>query len=112
MFNELAAEIHENAKNKGFWPDEHRDPLQVLMLIVTETAEAAEEWRNHSPGDWPINQPRLDKNMKPVGLPSEMADIIIRALDACAAWGIDIDEAIREKMICNRARPYRHGKTS
>lgn len=48
--------------------------------------------------------------LKPEGVPSEFADIIIRVLDACAAYGIDIDAAMREKMSYNRTRPYKHGR--
>lgn len=47
---------------------------------------------------------------KPVGVPSELADIIIRVLDIAAARGVDIDRAVREKMEYNVTRPYKHGK--
>lgn len=47
--------------------------------------------------------------VKPVGVPSEMADIIIRTLDACAQWGIDIDEAIRIKREYNATRGHMNG---
>lgn len=52
---------------------------------------------------------KLGVASKPIGVPSEMADIIIRVLDACAAYGIDIDRAVREKMAYNETRPMRHG---
>ena len=48
--------------------------------------------------------------MKPVGLPSEFADVIIRVLDACAAWGINIEEAIQIKMAYNATRDRLHGR--
>lgn len=47
---------------------------------------------------------------KPEGVPSELADIIIRTLDACAAWGIDIETAMREKIIYNAQREHLHGR--
>lgn len=47
--------------------------------------------------------------VKPEGIPSELADIIIRVLDTCGAWGVDIDTAVRTKLEFNRSRPYRHG---
>lgn len=47
---------------------------------------------------------------KPVGLPSELADIVIRVLDACAAWNIDIEQAIALKHNYNRTRPFKHGR--
>lgn len=53
--------------------------------------------------------PSLGFDMKPEGVPTEMADIIIRVLDAACAYGIDIDKAIAEKVAYNRTRPYKHG---
>jgi hypothetical protein len=47
---------------------------------------------------------------KPEGVPSELADIIIRTLDAAAAWGIDIDEAVRLKVAYNETREILHGR--
>jgi hypothetical protein len=47
---------------------------------------------------------------KPVGVPSELADIIIRALDAAAGWGIDLDAAVARKMAYNTARARLHGR--
>ena len=46
---------------------------------------------------------------KPVGIPSELADIIIRVLDIAAMCGIDIQQAVENKMKYNATRPYRHG---
>lgn len=57
-----------------------------------------------------LNLLRIHKvELKPAGIPSEFADVIIRVLDACAAYGIDIDKAIAEKMAYNKTRPYKHG---
>ena len=49
-------------------------------------------------------------SVKPVGVPSELADVIIRVLDACGAWGIDIVQALDEKMAYNDTRPPLHGR--
>jgi len=46
---------------------------------------------------------------KPEGIPSELADIIIRIGDFCGYYGIDLDAAIREKLEYNKSRSYRHG---
>lgn len=47
--------------------------------------------------------------LKPVGIPSEMADVIIRVLHFSGKHGIDIEQAVREKMAYNESRPYKHG---
>lgn len=51
----------------------------------------------------------LGYEVKPVGLPSELADIIIRVLDFAAQQRIDIDLAVVEKMEYNASREHRHG---
>lgn len=103
MLNELAKEIHENSINHGWWETERELP-EILALIHSEVSEVLEEYRNHK-------QPTetyflLDK---PEGIPSELADIIIRVLDYCAYAGIDIDEAVRIKHEYNKTREYKHG---
>lgn len=121
MLNDLAKEIHEVAKSKGFWNQTNgRDASEVFILIISEVIEATEEFRagrgvnetlfedSDVPGLWSTAQSERFK--KPVGVPSELADTIIRVLDACAAWGIDIEEAIRIKMEYNLTRGKLHGK--
>jgi NTP pyrophosphatase (non-canonical NTP hydrolase) len=95
--NDLAQQIHENAKAKGFWHEERSTPT-LLMLIVTELAEACEGDRN--------NIPLGEKG----ALDEELADAIIRILDMCAGKGIDIERAVRNKMAYNKTRPIKHGK--
>lgn len=46
---------------------------------------------------------------KPEGLPSELADIVIRVFDTAQAWGIDLTEAVMMKHRYNISRPFRHG---
>lgn len=163
--NELAAEIHQNSQEKGFWKgstclnrycqaNTPRHPADAILLISSECVEAYEairdghalnaeatDWisgpnmRNHQLavlGDstnrtvWvthldggPVMPPveltddirrKIGFEAKPVGVPSELADIIIRTLDTAAAWGIDIDAAVQTKMAYNRTRPHMHGR--
>lgn len=46
---------------------------------------------------------------KPEGVGSELADTAIRLLDMCEEYGLDLGQLIREKMMYNETRAYRHG---
>lgn len=124
--NELAREIHGIARAKGFWPVDAslyvtRNPGEILMLIVSEAAEALEAIRDGCPlsellwvcpadAECECGEEPCTGTLKPDGVPAEMADILIRVLDACHAWGIDIDTVVREKIRYNAQRPHLHGR--
>ena len=46
---------------------------------------------------------------KPCGIPSEIADVVIRALHFSGKHAIDIEGVIAEKMTYNETRPFKHG---
>lgn len=75
-----------------------------LMLVTRELSEAAEEIRAGqfttylSPGD-----------LKPEGLPIELADALMRLLSLSEAYGIDLMDAVAAKYAYAKTRPYRHG---
>lgn len=91
---ELQAAAHATAVDRG-WYDRDRPPLELLMLMVTELSECAEEWR------------RPERHNDAVA--EELADCVIRIADAADYWGIDLEAAIARKMEINRTRPVRHG---
>jgi NTP pyrophosphatase (non-canonical NTP hydrolase) len=105
--NDLAKEIHDTAVEKGWWESE-RNVGEALMLMVSEVAEALEEWRGGSPINHTYYREHGDR-LKPEGVPIELADVIIRVLDFAAAHDIDMDTALKEKMDYNLTREYRHG---
>ena len=157
--------VHANSVAHGWWEADDNF-LSKLMLIVSEVAEAAEEFRNGHKFDetyhkikisaalpgfqsgeyqsgWKFNSadgkgievvgddvvirhrddfdhPRVTRftraqahdagiDVKPEGIPIELADVIIRVLDLCGRYGIDIEAAIREKHAYNLTREHRHG---
>lgn len=90
--NALAAQVHA-AQQK--WWQVPRNKGELLMLIVSEVAEAFEGERKSLMDDKLPN-----RRMAEV----ELADTIIRILDYCGAYGYDLDGAYREKMAFNAER--------
>ena len=105
--NEMRDEIHEIAREKGWYGADGRNVGEALMLVVCEASEAMEELREYGPEKL-RNFWRSDSG-KPEGFPVEIADILIRCLDLCGYLNIDIEEAVRQKVAYNRTRPVRHG---
>lgn len=122
----LVSAAHQNAKNKGFW-DESRELGTCLMLISDELSEAHEAYRDgHEP--WrlyyevnskdgaydyithPLPGEVPPSNFKPCGVPSELADAVIRICDLAGYYKIDLEEVIRQKMAYNLRRPRLHGR--
>ena len=50
-----------------------------------------------------------EKPNKPEGVPTELADVIIRILDFCEWAGIDLQAIMEQKHAYNLTRAYRHG---
>ena len=106
--NELAYEIHQIALEKGWWKTHQTRTFgDLIALIHSEASEALEEYRNGGLIDQIYGLNKGDR--KPEGIPIELADIIIRVLDMCGQYGIDMEEAVRIKLEYNRTRSERHG---
>lgn len=100
----LVIEAHSNALKKGFWINKPTFG-DSIALIHSELSEALEDFRDGKE----INKLEY-KYGKPVGIPSELADVIIRVCDLAGRYDIDIETAVLAKMIYNRTRPFMHGK--
>lgn len=93
QINELVQRAHDTAVEHGFWRVQQTTAGR-LMLIVTELAEACEADR-HGDRD---------------NLAEELADVAIRLGDLCGGLGIDLEQAVLDKMAINEGRPVLHGK--
>lgn len=116
--NDLASRIEKNAIAKGFWAvanvpgngemikGTQLEDLQVatkLGLIHSEVSEAMEAHRD-------LGFTAGSINGKPEGFVYELADVVIRVLDLADHFGLNIEQAIVDKMAYNESRPYMHGK--
>lgn len=124
--DEMCMEAHANAVAHGFYEVVPSIPTR-LMLMVTELAEAMEEYRNGKPVQYVIRQiadpeavggvrivyvtdpDEWMPNEKPEGLASELADVFIRVMDTCAEQGIDLGKLTVKKHLYNKTRSHMHG---
>lgn len=100
---DLQDTVGEINKANG-WHNTEATPVERIALIMTEAAEAIEEIRNGHD----VQETYYQGN-KPEGVPSEIADIVIRCYDFAYVYGIDLDEMITEKLAYNSTRGIRHG---
>lgn len=103
--NELAWQIHSNAREKGFWDADTEDNriifyLKQIAMIHSECSEALEAIRKEK-GDELVVE--------------ELADIIIRTLDLWAGMSSDqytkrsLKDILYAKIEKNTKRPKMHG---
>lgn len=98
--------------------------MEKLALIHSETSEAVEALRNPNwetdktyylagDSDVYVEGSKLSiedrSRLKPEGVASELADIVIRVGDLAVEMGIDLPTAIALKMAYNATRSFRHG---
>lgn len=103
--NMLSQEAHRIATAHGFTD---ASPAEDIALMHSELSEALEDIR----AGLPLNVLHYEEKQplaKPAGVPSEMADVVIRVFHFCAKHDIDLDQAVAEKMAYNDSRPYKHG---
>lgn len=129
--NQWVNNIHNYAKEKGWWDNPQRTPLEIHMLVVSEVAEASECVRNGEP---PVHYGKIDKwgdniksqdagnnqiwllepwesagKTKLEGEAVELADAVIRIMDYFGSKGWDLEAVMEVKHAYNQKRPYRHG---
>jgi len=133
--NRFAEDVNDLAREKGWW-DSPREPGTILMLMVSELAEAMEEDRNEMPPVYFKNRPRSSGERstgittlansvvdgkthpdlidwyeanKPEGVAVELADCVIRIMDYFAHKGWNLENILKLKHNYNKTRSHRHG---
>ncbi len=107
---EMQETAHKIATQKGWWGStDTRSFSELIALVHSECSEALEEWRDGHPPTYIYESIDRDKNLKPEGIPIELADIIIRVGDMAEFYQINLDQAVKIKLAYNSTRPYRHG---
>ena len=100
-FRDLINKCHQQSKDAGWWTDLQtgeyldRNKGELLMLIVSEIAEAMEGVRKNC-----LDNHLTNRKMEEV----ELADAIIRILDYAGAHCHDLEGAILEKLEYNANR--------
>ncbi len=105
--NKLIEDAHKVAVDHGFW-EEDRNFGEIIALMHTELSEAYEEYRHNKA----IDETYYEEDGKPCGIPSELADVVIRICDFAGGANIDLEKIIKEKIEYNKTRPYKHGKVN
>lgn len=81
-----------------------------LLLVVSEVIEAHDEIRSGHAADETYYNATNAPALKPEGVPSEIADAVIRCFDFAYTEGFSLADIIIEKLAYNNGREYLHGK--
>lgn len=117
---EMTDAVREVNEANG-WHDDSLTFGDEIALLHSEVSEMLEEFRKHGTKRYVqidgeavgLNDDEVlihyGEGVKPLGVPSEAADVLIRLLDTCGRHGIDLEAEFHAKLAYNRTRGHRHG---
>lgn len=115
LMQQLVKEINE----ANGWFDKDRTFGDEMALLHSEVSECFEAYRKQNIDDMTkqlcnhttsLGHHSVPEHIcKPEGVGSELADILIRLLDTCGRYNIDLEDEFNRKLRYNATRGYRHG---
>jgi NTP pyrophosphatase (non-canonical NTP hydrolase) len=123
---ELQARVHGIARDKGWW-DRERTIGDLIALMHSELTEALEEYREgRAPADVYYTCQEIDSDgrvickvraesraeirpgtlVRPEGVAVQLGDCLIRILDFCGHWDIDLESLLEQKIDYNERHRY------
>jgi NTP pyrophosphatase (non-canonical NTP hydrolase) len=95
--HQLTAEMHRFVRDMGWYAPESKRPQTLRNLAISLNLEAAEVLEHFQWADEPANRSELA---------SELADVALYLMQIASLAGIDLEQAVLEKLKRNYTRTW------